>query len=71
LLSIFFSRFGKSNKYRQAKKYIFYLSSYYLLSINLIKIYKTIILPVVLYESLTIKKERRLRVSEKGDEENI
>jgi hypothetical protein len=37
-----------------------------LLSKNLhIKIYTTIILPVVLYESLTLREEHRLRVFEK------
>jgi hypothetical protein len=47
-----------------------------LLSINLkIKIYKTVILPVVLYGcgawSLTLTEEHRLRVFEQGVEGNI
>jgi hypothetical protein len=51
------------------------LLSSHLLSENIkIKIYKTIVLPVVLYEcetwSLTLREEHRLRVFENGAEEN-
>jgi hypothetical protein len=51
-------------------------SRFYLLSKNVkIKIYKTIILSVVLYgcenPSLTLREEHRLRVLENGAEENI
>jgi hypothetical protein len=52
------------------------LLSFHLRSRNIkVKIYKTIIVPVVLYGcgtwSLVLREEQRLRVLEKGSKENI
>jgi hypothetical protein len=52
-----------------ARNYLFYIFRIYIVLINTkIKIYKTIILPVVLYGcetwSLTLREEHRLRVFE-------